>query len=960
MSLRRSQFALLRVAVGLVLSFFVLVLTAVPSYAQATNSLPPLIEVYWNSNRSVAVEGASNVVVLDPDIAEVNVTPERIDVVGVSRGETVVLLTLDGKQMSTRVRVVARPAIPVDPNLMLRAQEMAHGSISSEVQIANNGSSGSSVSILNAFGWSQNLGENRRFDFSSQFESNSVVQSHAFNIRRAAALYTGPRVDIHAFDFDVSLTGGPQDYASQFSFNDTADLRGVSVTFKGEKNRYSFFGGTTIPYYYLVLGSTRDVAGFSFQRKQTDNLLLYANSTYVNAPVDVFGLQSGRINNFMQTAGLAYRLRNTWYMRATGGVSNHGGLGQGEVDYTGHRMTAFAAASTSSSMFPLNQLQSLFSGTSYIKTGWMFRNSDWMGESLFYEHSITKAAASVVSGGSSDYLTPGFWLRFMKGQDINFNYTYSRQTGGFLSGGSTGNRFDVNLHSQFAHGVSNAAQVSVGSLQDPLQLNSEDRFMFNDSLVMPVKGGSLMFGFQHSRTNPSLVSRVNSELSLLSPALQELFLKDPVSFVESNNLPPEIRALVEASQPVSTGMTAAGDFRIREKLMLSPMFSFARTSNGSAQSWSPFFGYGLGYQIRPTVQFHSNMTNVWVVNSGNFKAQRTTVFSFGVTKTFSMMPLSLTPIHHGHSIEGQVFRDNNINGVLNADEPGLAGIQVRLDNGETTMTDRNGHFRFHGVSTGLHQVSVSLDQFHDPVRMTTPNMFEADLIREKQAVASFGIINFARVMGNVFNDLRFHNMREPDAKGLPEIKMVLANDHWKRNFISDGTGDFEIDDVPPGQYTLTVDTTSIPSNYSLLNSTFPVTVTPVSTVVQDVPVRALRSIAGTVYLQVGENGQSGKPKLVPMANVQITAGYGVATTDKNGEFLLRELPAGNLTITLVPLQPLPEGLKVPSGRVRMPEDPVQVQGATIVISSPELVKYLVGKTARQVQEEGTAAVAARR
>jgi hypothetical protein len=34
-------------------------------------------------------------------------------------------------------------------------------------------------------------------------------------------------------------------------------------------------------------------------------------------------------------------------------------------------------------------------------------------------------------------------------------------------------------------------------------------------------------------------------------------------------------------------------------------------------------------------------------------------------------------------------------------------------------------------------------------------------------------------------------------------------------------------------------------------------------------------------------------------------------------------------------------MKVPSGQVRMPAEPIQVQGATIVIGNPELAPYLV-------------------
>src|SRR5262249_21833516 len=142
-------------------------------------------------------------------------------------------------------------------------------------------------------------------------------------------------------------------------------------------------------------------------------------------------------------------------------------------------------------------------------------------------------------------------------------------------------------------------------------------------------------------------------------------------------------------------------------------------------------------------------------------------------------------------------------------------------------------------------------------------------------------------------------------------------------------------------------------------TSFVVQVAPVTTVVQDIPARALRSIAGQVFLKVSADtpgaiapqNSAADYKLVPMADIQISAGYGVVKTDANGNFLLRDLPAGDLAVALVPLQPLPEGMKAPAGVVHMPPEPIQVQGATIVISNPELVPYLTGKTAAEVRAD---------
>jgi hypothetical protein len=222
----------------------------------------------------------------------------------------------------------------------------------------------------------------------------------------------------------------------------------------------------------------------------------------------------------------------------------------------------------------------------------------------------------------------------------------------------------------------------------------------------------------------------------------------------------------------------------------------------------------------------------------------------------------------------------------------------------------------------------------------------------------------------------------------------LDDGNRQRTVVAQDTGDFEIDDVAPGDYRISVDAGTLPANYSLPQDTFTLHVSPVSTAVENIPARAMRSIAGRVFVKVlaepaaqaadssklkisgmpagsvrnqrggqaggranqagrGQaQGTSGAPaggdyNLVPLAGVQITAGFGVVKTDENGNFLLRDLPAGDLTVTLIATKDLPEGMKVPSGQVKMPAEPIQVQGASIVISNPELAPYLTSAAKNQ-------------
>lgn len=963
------------------------------------NAPPSFVEIYWQSSKTVRAAGITNLIILDPDIAKAEVAYDSIQFFGIGRGETVALGYKDGNPVSIRIRVIPHPPIIISPDALRRQSEMAQGMIGSTAQIFD-GAGTTTVSALNTFSWTQLAGSDGRLDINTQVEDSDVAAGHVFNIRHGAVSFINPQMEVHALDYIVSLTdNGPQHYLSPFSVSDSVELRGAAVTLKRGDNQYSFFGGTTIPFFYLTLGSTRDIGGFSFLHKQSKKLRFFATTIYINTPTNFLGLSGQRQNDYMQTAGFIYQPVEKWTFQATGGASNHGGLGRGEVDYITPRLNVFAAGSVSSPLFPLNQVFSLFSGSTAIKSGFTFKSSDRFTESAYYQHTITQAVNTLLHAGSSDYLTPALAWNLNRNQNFNFSYTFSRNTGGFADQTSTGNRVDGIWRYLFTPQFSNSAEVIVGSLQDPLQLNSEDEFDIRDSVIFPVKGGSVQIQFEHDRRNPSLVDKLNSELNLLAPGLQTLFLQDPIAFVNSGNVPPEVKALLDAQVPINTSISANGQFRLGNKVNFAPNFTVARSNSGTTQTWTPYVGYSLTYQATRTLQFNSGLSNIWVFNQ-SLTPQRTTIFSIGFNKAFSALPIStvVPSLHGGRIIQGRVFRDSNLNGVFNAGEIGLMGIRVELDHGEVAVTDEQGRYRFTGVGGGEHRIYLNLKQFPGPVRMTTQNEIEVDMIRERATVVDFGVVDFARLMGNVFNDLRFEGKRQMDSSGVPNVHLILDDGRHTRTIIAESSGAYESHDIPPGDYKLSVDAATLPANYVLPKDSFVVHIDPVSTVVQDIPARALRSISGRVFLKVlvdsaaastdpgklkiggvpqtgmgkrggqagglgqatGQGTHSGQQatggqgngsdfNLVPMPGIQLSAGYGIVTTDENGNFLLRDLPAGDLGIAVVPVKPLPEGMKVPSGVVHMPAEPIEVHGATIVISNPDLVPYLVGKTADEVQ-----------
>src|SRR5450432_2426651 len=232
------------------------------------NGVPSLVEVYWQWSRTITTPALSNIIVLDQEIARVESTGDGLQIFGLERGETVMLGYLHDKPVSIRVRVVQRPQVTVSPAQLRRQSEMAQGSFGSAVQVANGGGQ-TTTSVVNDFSWTQLAGPQGHLFINTQVEDNDIQGGHAFNIRHGSIDYRSPGIDVSLLDNLVSLTdNGYEHHQSAFSYSDSVGLRGAGVTVHRGENQYMFFGGSTIPFYFLTLGATRDIVGFSFQRKQ--------------------------------------------------------------------------------------------------------------------------------------------------------------------------------------------------------------------------------------------------------------------------------------------------------------------------------------------------------------------------------------------------------------------------------------------------------------------------------------------------------------------------------------------------------------------------------------------------------------------------------------------------------------------------------------------------------------------
>jgi len=941
---------------------------AVPQEGPATR-----VEVYLEQSHSLLIPAVTNVVVLDPAICRTETAQDQVVFYGLKRGETVVFVWTKERRLDLLVRVVQPPPVQVPPSLRRPGEEaMGHGFFGSSMQSMTASDAEASYFFFHRLQWQQEI-NGHRVSLRGQGHDSSLPGAPRFNMQTASVEYATGNTNLTLMDSIVDLNGGLEGQILPTPTFNILMVRGVNFSTKRGANQFELFGGATLPSYYLNLSGTRDIAGFTFRRKQAPGLDLFATTAATNVPLLTPAGTYRRRNSGFQTAGFTSRPNKHFSFQGTGGVSTLGAMAQGAMLYAGQNWKAFVSGIRSGANFPLNQLQILATGRSSITAGATFEPSSRASASLFYQHTSTQSGALFTRPGSSDYLNPNLNLVLSPAHILTLNYAYTRSQGGLkLADKSSGNRVDVALSSQLGHGLTNTAEVGVGALSDPLQMNSQSQISLRDSLSIRVKGqNTLFFTVIHNRFDPSLIRRLNQEIDLLSPALRQLFLLDPVAFVQSPNLDPELRALLSSLSPTDTQVTLTGQFLVRRRLNISPTVGFYHTAEGiSRKSNSHLLGYTLSYQLTRNLDLQSSLSNLLMWDPRVQEVRHNTVLTVGFNRTFNGSPAILFGSSRSRgTIRGRVFRDMNVNGSFNTGEPGLPGVRVELSTGQAARTDHEGRFEFSGLAPDVYQVTLPLSQFTEPVRVTGSTDVRVELLPSRIVEVDFGIVNFARVMGNVFNDYLLSGKKLPDAPGLRGITVILSNPTTRRAVTTDAGGDYEIDDLGPGDYQLSVDRSTVPPDFVLPEEPAMLKVGPTETVVHNVPLQALRSVAGRVLLKShnggGEslkipglmngsapsrNGTKGtahalepetQPALVPLAGVRLAVDHNMATTDADGNFVLRNLPAGELLLTMVPVAPVPAGAAIPSWRIQLPRDPIQVQGATITLSNPQLLQYLL-------------------
>ncbi len=188
------------------------------------------------------------------------------------------------------------------------------------------------------------------------------------------------------------------------------------------------------------------------------------------------------------------------------------------------------------------------------------------------------------------------------------------------------------------------------------------------------------------------------------------------------------------------------------------------------------------------------------------------------------------------SIGDTVFVDADADGVEDPEESGVPGVPVTVtspgadgvlgtddDIVVETVTDADGTYLVVGLPTGPTEVSYDPTDLTDGLEpgsdldgddptVTTVELESGDDVRD----VDFGVIGDASIDGTVWVDTDGDGVRDPDEEGIPgvDVEVIWDGPDGTVTIVvtTDDDGDWSLPTVPPGDYDVIVDVSTVPAD----------------------------------------------------------------------------------------------------------------------------------------------------
>ncbi|MFD9702102.1 SdrD B-like domain-containing protein [Lentzea sp. NPDC059081] len=185
-----------------------------------------------------------------------------------------------------------------------------------------------------------------------------------------------------------------------------------------------------------------------------------------------------------------------------------------------------------------------------------------------------------------------------------------------------------------------------------------------------------------------------------------------------------------------------------------------------------------------------------------------------------------------------VWKDLNGNGLQDEGEPGVPGVTVKLSDGKTTTTDRNGKYLFEGMPDGTYTVCFDVKNLPDSVKdysltktqqgddrakdsdpaLDCAPPVQVGVGKRENLTVDAGLVAPPNKIGDyVWNDVNRNGIQDPGELGVPGVTVKLVD--GKGNPVgqpvkTDANGKYSFDGIPDGTYTVCFDLNALPAAFA--------------------------------------------------------------------------------------------------------------------------------------------------
>ncbi|MFH1381160.1 MAG: SdrD B-like domain-containing protein [Candidatus Omnitrophota bacterium] len=162
------------------------------------------------------------------------------------------------------------------------------------------------------------------------------------------------------------------------------------------------------------------------------------------------------------------------------------------------------------------------------------------------------------------------------------------------------------------------------------------------------------------------------------------------------------------------------------------------------------------------------------------------------------------------NIDGFVFYDVNGDGVMQANEKGVAGVMIAGPTDKRAKTNDSGYYKLPHISGRTAYVELDLSTIPQKYNPTTNVTQKCDIVYGKTGRLNFGIATTSSIEGLVFND---KNKNGKYDAGEPLVEGVIIMLDKEEKIVSNLMGAYRFRNLTPGEHAIGIDLKSIPVKF---------------------------------------------------------------------------------------------------------------------------------------------------